>query len=259
MVTFLLVSVGIVFGAMLAWLQTAPQHRAYQLEFEEQTRLIDELSNRIPAAEAEARQANLRTEIETLRRQFVQQAEIHHKALADTTSKAANNCEESLARLRKEHTAHQTQLYTVLKSEYQTIKNDIELLMGLVKTVERWHDEMQSILTNNHELKERNEEFARIVKMVVMLALNASIEAARVGEAGRGFAVVADGVRELASTSTNLAKEYKQHLDKNDLITTTTFQDLQASSNMIRTAVFGLSATADRFLSTTVNLMDRHD
>ncbi|CAK0753726.1 methyl-accepting chemotaxis protein [Gammaproteobacteria bacterium] len=259
MVTLLLVSVGIMIGAMLAWLQTASQRRAYQLKFEEQTRLLTELSDRIPAAEAEAHQAGLRAEIEALRYQFVQQTDAHRKALTDAAHKAARDCDESLARLHKEHTAHLTQLHTALKSEYKTIKSDIELLMGLVKTVERWHDEMQSILANNHELKERNEEFARIVKMVIMLALNASIEAARVGEAGRGFAVVADGVRELAVTSTNLAKEYKQHLDKNDLITTTTFQDLQASSNMIRTAVFGLSATADRFLSTAVNLMDRHD
>nr|WP_245747751.1 methyl-accepting chemotaxis protein [Formivibrio citricus] len=111
---------------------------------------------------------------------------------------------------------------------------------------------MQSILTNNRELKQQNDEFSRIIKNVVMLALNASIEAARAGEHGRGFAVVADGVRELALSSSNWAQKYKQNLDKNDLVTTTTFQDMQASGNMIRTAVFGLKAANDKIGTTII-------
>jgi methyl-accepting chemotaxis protein len=82
-----------------------------------------------------------------------------------------------------------------------------------------------------------------------MLALNAAIEAARAGEAGRGFAVVADGVRDLANTSMQLSNEYKKNLSKNDLITTTTFQDIQASGNMIRNVLFGLKATTDKIQS----------
>ncbi len=83
-----------------------------------------------------------------------------------------------------------------------------------------------------------------------MLALNAAIEAARAGEHGRGFAVVADGVRALALNSAEVARQYQQNLDKNDLITTTTFQDMQASGNLIRTAVFGLRTTADKIQAT---------
>jgi methyl-accepting chemotaxis protein len=82
-----------------------------------------------------------------------------------------------------------------------------------------------------------------------MLALNASIEAARAGEQGRGFAVVADGVRDLATTADSVLKNFKANLFKNDLVTTTTFQDMQASSNMIRTVVLGLKTTADRIQS----------
>nr|WP_293227499.1 methyl-accepting chemotaxis protein [Paludibacterium sp.] len=105
---------------------------------------------------------------------------------------------------------------------------------------------MQTILVNNRRLKEQNESFAGIVKSVVMLALNAAIEAARAGEHGRGFAVVADGVRSLAQGAGELSGEYKKNLERNDLITTATFQDLQASGNMIRTAVFGLRAASER-------------
>nr|WP_246542805.1 methyl-accepting chemotaxis protein [Paludibacterium yongneupense] len=122
----------------------------------------------------------------------------------------------------------------------------------MAHTVERWHDEMQAILANNRHLKEQNDGFARIVKNVVMLALNASIEAARAGEQGRGFAVVADGVRDLALTSAQLAQDYRSNLDKNDLVTITTFQDMQAGSKMIRTAVSGLGATSEKILAAIV-------
>jgi hypothetical protein len=142
------------------------------------------------------------------------------------------------------------QLRAALRGEQAALAEELTHLLGLVQTVERWHDEMQTILVNNRRLKEQNESFAGIVKSVVMLALNAAIEAARAGEHGRGFAVVADGVRSLAQGAGELSGEYKKNLERNDLITTATFQDLQASGNMIRTAVFSLRSASERVFAT---------
>ena len=132
-------------------------------------------------------------------------------------------------------------------AQFGRLKRDAESLLGVVSMLERWHEEIQSILDNNKDLKRKNGEFKSINQNVVMLALNAAIEAARAGEYGRGFAVVADGV--LALTSTKLAGEYQQYLDMNDLVTTTTFQDMQASGNVIRTTVFNLNSICDRIRS----------
>ncbi|MEY4561692.1 MAG: hypothetical protein RLZZ618_969, partial [Pseudomonadota bacterium] len=60
---------------------------------------------------------------------------------------------------------------------------------------------------------------------------------ARAGEQGRGFAVVAAEVRDLATRADKLSKDYRSNLYKNDLITGSTFQDLQAGGKMIAGAL----------------------
>ncbi|MFY7942838.1 MAG: chemotaxis protein, partial [Burkholderiaceae bacterium] len=54
------------------------------------------------------------------------------------------------------------------------------------------------------------------------------------------FNVVADEMRGLAARAEKLSKDYRDSLYANDLITTTTFQDLQASGKMIMGSVIGL-------------------
>ncbi|MBW7901038.1 MAG: chemotaxis protein [Rhodocyclaceae bacterium] len=129
-----------------------------------------------------------------------------------------------------------------LLAQVERLATDVASLRQVSVTFEHWHEEMASLLVQNQEMHRQNDEFAAIVKHVVIVALNAAIEAARAGEAGRGFAVVADEVRKLAERSETLSIEYGRSLHRNDLTTTATFQEIQADGKMIVAAVSGVEA-----------------
>lgn len=245
---------GILLGLALAALRWVPLNRRLRRELDAQTAVVRNLSDRIPVDEVEARlkaqEAALR---ESHSEALARQESVFDAAMQATLQDAEAGYAQRFAAQQKAFEARIAGLCAELLSEHASVINGIESLLGIVRIVERWHDEMQAILSNNSELKGQNAEFSHIVKNVVILSLNASIEAARSGEHGLGFAVVADGVRDLANTASRWAQDYKQNLDKNDFITTTTFQDMQASGNMIRTAVLTLKAANERIGQTITN------
>ncbi len=158
-----------------------------------------------------------------------------------------------IAQLRREHAsalraagARAAEFQSGARRHGASLAGEITQLLDLVKTFERWHAEMSTLLAHNREMHAKSEEFSKIVEQVVIVALNASIEAARAGDHGRGFSVVANEIRTLAGRAERLSKDYRANLYKNDLITTTTFQDLQAGGKMIVGAVTGLELINNR-------------
>nr|WKF59817.1 Methyl-accepting chemotaxis protein McpQ [Paraburkholderia busanensis] len=131
----------------------------------------------------------------------------------------------------------------------QRIAGEAARLKGLGATFERWHEQMISLMTQNHDMHAKNQELSSIVRHVVIVSLNASIEAARAGPAGRGFAVVASEVRALAARSEELSKSYRDSLHRNDLTTTSTFQDIQAGGKMIAASLASVESLANQFHS----------
>lgn len=171
--------------------------------------------------------------------------------------------ESRLAQLRDElneqteHTAQaRAELKTVLDSKDQLAHRASQLageaarLKSLAATFERWHEQMISLMTQNQDMHAKNRELSSIVRHVVIVSLNASIEAARAGPAGRGFAVVASEVRALAARSEELSKSYRDSLHRNDLTTTATFQDIQAGGKMIAASLSSVESLASQFQST---------
>lgn len=96
-------------------------------------------------------------------------------------------------------------LNNYINSEYNTKYNGalIEKLSNGVKKCEEYV----------HNIQENTTQLYAIQKKQNILALNASIEAARAGDAGRGFAVVASEVGKLAKNCTDLNNEISSNVE----------------------------------------------
>ncbi len=169
------------------------------------------------------------------------------QALEQQLEASQRSADQDLDRLQSDHRAAQQQFVAEADAVRRqaadgctTLSAEVAILLGLVKTFERWHDDMNMLIRHNREMHAMNDDFATIVRQMVIVTLNASIEAARAGEQGRGFAVVAGEMRNLATRAEKLSNDYRARLYENDLITTTTFQGLQAGGKMIMGTVIGL-------------------
>lgn len=232
----------LVAGAAITYQYSRSKHQKIVQQFESRLQSLEgdlsqSISNAAHQEEIDALMQQLHDIQNTLserEQELDEQRAAHSEALAE----AQNDANQRISELESQH-AEST---AYLKERLNKVEADLLELTDLLVTFERWHESLTQLMEHNAEMHNQNQEFFSIVKQIVILALNAAIEAARAGEHGRGFAVVADEVRNLAMRSQELSESYKENLNKNDFLTTATFQDIQAGGKMILTDV---SATSE--------------
>src|SRR5262245_44706147 len=124
-----------------------------------------------------------------------------------------------------------------LDSGARSLANDVAELKDLAEAFERWHQDMIGMTASNRSLYRTGEDLITVARSLIMVSLNAAIEAARAGDSARGFVVVAAEVRSLANKTQELASVLREGLQKSNLLTTSTFQDIQAGGKLMMAAV----------------------
>jgi methyl-accepting chemotaxis protein len=124
--------------------------------------------------------------------------------LSDKTTSLINDLTESLSKISKE--------IEIIKSEQnksaeqiQKSHDSLDLVQKNILEIDQSAKGISEIMTSINEIADQTQ----------LLSLNASIEAARVGELGKGFGVVAQEIRKLAENSTSSAENVKKLISKN--------------------------------------------
>lgn len=98
-------------------------------------------------------------------------------------------------------------LSNTLAENFIQISQAVEALTrSSVEITDSQHElenEIQGVNDLTNEIAKINESIAQVARKIKMIGLNASIEAARLGESGRGFAVVANEIQHLSENTTS--------------------------------------------------------
>jgi len=133
--------------------------------------------------------------------------------LADSSQSIANGAQEQAAGI-EETTASLEELASMVKQNVANARQASILSDKAQSASSEGFEKMTAMVKAMENISKSTEEINAVIDVIDgiafqtnMLALNAAVEAARAGEAGLGFAVVADEVKNLATRSSESAKE----------------------------------------------------
>ena len=152
------------------------------------------------------------------------------RAVVQATRESAES-NGQLAHSMEEARQSATETRTVLTAGADTVANTLATAVGSMNTLSQsvigFNESLGKVSATIDVVRGASASINEIARETQLVALNASIEAARLGEAGKGFAVIGTAVKVLADQISSFAKQ-------NETILTTLQKTLQELSSSTR-------------------------
>lgn len=239
--------------ALVTFRDSILENRKLEEAQREQERVVEEKRKDEMNALAEDFDAKIGTLIESL----ANASSVLQTTAGEMKSVSQDASQSSEVVVRSSENASSSVNSVAQAMEQVTISTE-EIAMQISTTRTRSNDTAQSAKAANERISNLNELVSNIGEVVGairdiaeqtnLLALNATIEAARAGEAGKGFAVVADEVKKLAvetSQKTNEIEEKMSEIQGATGLSVEAVQQIMGNVSEIDHAINSISAAAE--------------
>jgi len=194
---------------------------------------------------------SIRSSSENIQRS-AQETSSQSQAISSAAAQASGSTQSVSAAAEEMATANQEIVEQVVKTS-QVVKG------GVVKS-DSAQEKVTTLQTGANKISEIVSIISDIAEQTNLLALNATIEAARAGEAGKGFAVVASEVKQLASQTADATSEITEQIQT--IVTqvgesATSINDLNEVMKEIDGYASGISAAAEEQNAATQEVTGR--
>lgn len=140
--------------------------------------------------------------------------QVHSIDDMERSSSELENSISNIADIVNTLTEHVNQVAITTSKSISTMLESIKDVQSSTEEVKTFNEMIQSFKGKTSKINEIIDLVKKVANQSSLLALNASIEAARAGTAGRGFAIVADQVRELAGSTAVSAEDISRYVNE---------------------------------------------
>ncbi|RKQ31349.1 methyl-accepting chemotaxis protein [Oceanobacillus halophilus] len=214
-------------------------HKSYQAMMNHMKTMIDELKNTTMELEQTGDSLKLSSEDNIQSSSdLMESIQVVKQGAEQTATSSENSVANSLT--MKNQLEDLIQNMEVVFNSAEKMRNSATLeeenISKLIQTIRSFKQDFEHLTTTVNQINTHSFSISKLIGIIQgiaeqtkLLALNASIEAARAGDAGRGFSVVANEIGKLAEQSTNAANEVTQSITDMEKIThnaTTEFKQM---------------------------------